>query len=93
MKKITLYIVRFSRIGTIASSGPCSNCISIIRSLGIKKIVYSNMDGTFTFCNTSDYNVTHVTFGFRYIDNDDYKTYKRKKKKDKNKYKHKHEHE
>ena len=45
-KKDVLYIARFRKDGTLCMSRPCQHCFKHIRRAGIKKIVYTDWDGT-----------------------------------------------
>lgn len=46
-------------------SAPCIDCIKIIRSLKIKKIVYSTDNEGFTSVKPDDYTTDHETLGMR----------------------------
>lgn len=41
----TLYIVRLTRTGKIGISKPCADCADYLRSLGLKKVYFSNEEG------------------------------------------------
>lgn len=45
--KVTLYVYREHRNGTISCAKPCEACTAFIRALGIKKICYTDWDGSF----------------------------------------------
>ena len=41
----TLYTFRRKKDGSFGMSRPCPRCMKVIKSLGIKKLVYSTEDG------------------------------------------------
>jgi hypothetical protein len=66
-KKVTLYVVRSDRHNVIKGSAPCIDCLKVIKSLGIKKIIYSTDEGTFIEVKGSEYNTTYLTLGRRLL--------------------------
>ena len=40
-----LYVTRFTRGGSVGCSKPCTGCMDLIRSVGIKKVHYINTKG------------------------------------------------
>ena len=73
MRKLTIYIARHRKSTPMCSahSQPCSNCLSVINKLGIKKIVYVDDYGQVNKCKASDYKTDYITPGYRvyYSDN------------------------
>jgi tRNA(Arg) A34 adenosine deaminase TadA len=67
-KKTTLYIARAGNNGEFRDSGPCAACLSIIKTLNLKKIVYSCSENTLVVCKPSEYTPVHHTFGRRHIE-------------------------
>mgnify|MGYP003648361186 FL=1 len=67
-KKTTLYIARTGSNGEFRDSGPCINCLNMIKSLNLKKIVYSCNDNTVVVCKPSEYIPVHYTFGSKHIE-------------------------
>jgi hypothetical protein len=65
MRKVTIYIVRVSNSGELKSSGPCINCLSVIREVGIRKMMFSEDDGSVKEYNTDEYNRVHLSLGTR----------------------------
>ena len=67
MRKLTIYIARHRRStpGCSAHSHPCSNCSSVIKKLGIKKIVYLDDYGEVNKCKACDYKTNYITPGYR----------------------------
>lgn len=47
LKGTTLYVIRVRARGEIAMSRPCINCMNLIRSKGIRRIIYSIYDPPF----------------------------------------------
>lgn len=45
---LTLYIASLGRGGNIKNSKPCEDCQRLINRSGLKRIIYTNGDGTFT---------------------------------------------
>jgi tRNA(Arg) A34 adenosine deaminase TadA len=66
---LTLYVVRLAASG-IRHSGPCENCLSIIKKIGIRKIVFSCDNGKFEMHTVRNYISYHITHGFKHIKND-----------------------
>jgi len=54
-------VVRVGRDGCIRNSAPCMDCATTLKTLNIKKIVYSNEDGMLSACKINNYNTEHVT--------------------------------
>lgn len=75
LSKITLYVARgSSSVSTYSStsmepsfksSGPCSKCMPVLRSLNIKNIVFVTSDNRFIKCRPRDYTISHITTGNR----------------------------
>jgi len=58
----------------LRESGPCIDCLTIIRELGIKRIVYSSGHNEISAINPKYYARQHSTLGRRFLDdngNDD----------------------
>ena len=68
-------------MNNLKDSRPCINCYNVIRSLGIKKIVYSTDDNDYEFSKTLDYKPENVSLGYSYIKNGFISTKKRHKTK------------
>ena len=41
-----MYVSRYTRGGNIGLAMPCSNCLALIRSVGIKTVFYTTDEGT-----------------------------------------------
>jgi len=41
-----IYVTRFTRGGAIGCAKPCANCEALIRSVGIRRVFYSDSTGT-----------------------------------------------
>ena len=67
---MTIYVVRHTAKDDMGSSSPCSDCHRKILELGIKRIIYSESDGTLTSSRPCDYKPYGETLGRRYIEND-----------------------
>ncbi len=50
LKGSTIFVYRETKQGELANSRPCSYCYSLIKSKGIKKIVYTHEDGVKEEC-------------------------------------------
>jgi tRNA(Arg) A34 adenosine deaminase TadA len=74
LSKITLYVARGSSSSSVyssvepsfKSSGPCSKCMPVLRSLNIKNIVFLTSDNRFIKCRPQDYTISHITTGNRF---------------------------
>lgn len=47
----TCFVYGESRAGNLLNSKPCRRCMIILNHFGIKRIIYSNKDGSFTLTN------------------------------------------
>ena len=47
----------------IRDSAPCVYCSQQLKAFNIKRIVYSNTDGSYTATKCSNYNTSHVSHG------------------------------
>lgn len=66
-KKMELYVVRINNNDEIKYSAPCNHCLDIIKTLQIKKIIYSIDNGGFEIVKPQYYNNNYITLGFRQI--------------------------
>ncbi len=67
-RKVVLYVVRTNVQGVFQESAPCADCMEVIKSLKIKRVVYTGMkDGVMGIWNMEppDYKATHITTGKR----------------------------
>ena len=62
-----LYVVRVNRHDEVKYSAPCQNCLSIIKTLQIKKVVYSTENTGFKIVKPQYYSNNYITLGFRKI--------------------------
>lgn len=62
-----LYVVRVNRQCEVKYSAPCQNCLNIIKTLQIKKVVYSTENNGFEIVKPQYYSNNHITMGFRNI--------------------------
>jgi len=46
-------------------SAPCADCSQKMKELGIKKVVYTNAEGSLTACKVSEYTTTRRSTGRR----------------------------
>lgn len=67
MNKLTLYIARYksSTENISGYSAPCSNCLSKIQEIGIKKIVYADREGIIQKCLSKNYKTDYISVGYR----------------------------
>ena len=65
-QRITLYIVRTTQRGELHASAPCLHCLRAIqRCPSIKRIIYSEADGSIKRCSPHEYCTQHVSWGMR----------------------------
>lgn len=62
MKRLTLYISRTSNSGESTNSAPCSNCLKVIQSFGVRKIVFC-LDHDYFEYDPMKYETNHETWG------------------------------
>jgi len=62
-----LYIARIDKSCELRESGPCADCLSIIKELGIKRVVYSSGHNEISACHPDNYKVQHQTVGRRFL--------------------------
>jgi len=67
LKDTTLYVVRISTGGNLRNSAPCKNCLSVIKFVGIKKIVFSSDDGNIKIYKTDNYKTKYITSCQKYM--------------------------
>jgi tRNA(Arg) A34 adenosine deaminase TadA len=64
-QRITLYVVRLTH-GELHASAPCWHCMHAIQLCpGIKRIIYSEADGSITRCSPDNFCTQHVSLGMR----------------------------
>lgn len=68
LSKVTLYVARASYTDDSLpkSSGPCNNCVTMLRSMNIKNVAFVTSDNRFVKCSPRDYTIAHITSGHRY---------------------------
>ena len=68
LSKVTLYVARASYTDDRLpkSSGPCNNCVTMLRSMHIKNVAFVTSDNRFVKCSPRDYTIAHITSGHRY---------------------------
>lgn len=69
LKKCILWIVRISKNNKLTESKPCSDCLSFIKRIGIKKIVYTNYNGEIIINKTDNIISTHLSHAQKSIKN------------------------
>lgn len=69
LSKCILWVVRLSRTNTLTESKPCSECLSFIKRIGIKKIGYTNKKGCIILENTENMISTHLSHAQKYTKN------------------------
>lgn len=42
----TMYVTRYTKAGTISCAKPCPTCMELIQAVGIKKVYYTDFDGS-----------------------------------------------
>ena len=47
-RKLHIVVVRITSSGDLTDSKPCSHCVDFMKSYGIRKVTYSNRDGSLT---------------------------------------------
>lgn len=58
---IDLYVIRLNDKDEVDSSRPCNLCLLAMRIAGVRKVIYSNSDGTYTIQRVRDMESTHFT--------------------------------
>ena len=51
----------------LQDSAPCINCLSTLKILNIKRIVFSGKNNTFVSCNPNDLNTFHISTGSKHL--------------------------
>ena len=65
MSKLTIYVARYkSSVKYSGHSRPCSHCTKEIKRIGIKKIVYADVNGEIQSCLTCKYTNDHICPGY-----------------------------
>jgi len=65
LNKSSIVVIRHKN-GKLTMSKPCKNCISFMKTLGIKKIYYSNENGNIIVENIKKIKTTHISCTNRY---------------------------
>ena len=66
-KKVVLYVIRQTRQNECKPSAPCMDCMKLIKTLNIKKIIYSDEDMTVSVTTPQEYYTDRTTHGFNYL--------------------------
>jgi deoxycytidylate deaminase len=67
LRKVVLYVTRQTNQDTMKPSAPCTECMKLIRSLNIKRIVYSDYNMTIIATTPANFTPTHRTHGFNHL--------------------------
>ena len=67
-KKITLYIARISASDTLSASQPCIDCYNTMKQFDIKRIVYSDKQGSIIKKDMNSFSSTFMSSGKKAID-------------------------
>lgn len=62
---MTIYVVRVGSDDELRDSAPCIYCSKQLKEYNIKRIVYSNQNGSYTSYKCDEYNTDHVSHGER----------------------------
>ena len=62
MRRLTLYISRYSKSGSSTNSAPCNKCLNIIKHFGVRKMIF-HMDHDYYEYKPQEYQTTHETWG------------------------------
>ena len=66
MNKLTIYIARHTRSKKGSGhSEPCSNCLKKIKDIGIRKIVYMDVNGNIKKCKSKNYHTDYICPGYK----------------------------
>ena len=68
-RKLSLYVVRVSKMGKLACSTPCINCWEKMQLFQIKTITYINTSGEAVKQQFNDFHATHRSSGYNAIQN------------------------
>ena len=66
-KKITLYIARISASHTLSASQPCIDCYNTMKQFDIKRIVYSDKQGSIIKKDMNSFSSTFMSSGKKAI--------------------------
>jgi len=66
-RKLRMVVVRIDSKGKITESKPCSHCVEVMRSYGIRKVTYSTKEGVFITESLDDI-VTQQSVGYRSVE-------------------------
>ncbi len=68
-KKTTIYIARTDKNNNYKESGPCIDCLNVIKKLHLKRIVYSCDNNEIAICKPEEYLPVHQSLGRRHVNN------------------------
>lgn len=60
-RKLKIIVIRINKDGNMTESKPCSHCISVMKSFGIRKVTYSNKEGKLVTESVDDVKTTEST--------------------------------
>jgi deoxycytidylate deaminase len=55
-KNLILIVIRIDKKNNLVDSKPCTHCVEVMKNLGIKKVIYSQKDGSLTMERLSKIN-------------------------------------
>jgi hypothetical protein len=68
-KKTTLYVVRCNSKNQLVDSAPCNNCLNLILTLKIKRIVFSSNNNNIISIDPRLLQINHVSSGAKFFSN------------------------
>jgi len=67
-RKLHLYVIRIDSFSNLTESKPCSHCVQVMVSYGIRKITYSTKSGILVTESLSTI-ISHDSIGYRSVAN------------------------
>jgi deoxycytidylate deaminase len=66
-RKLHMIVIRINSVGDLTESKPCSHCVDVMRSYGIRKVTYSTKEGTFVTESLAVI-ISQPSVGYRSVD-------------------------
>lgn len=67
LNRSTIYVVRIPRVNNkleyLNYSKPCTDCMNILKSYGVKNVIYSDIDNNITISKTRELDCDYITKG------------------------------
>lgn len=68
LRGVDIYVTRLLQDGSLTMAKPCAICVNILKQKRIKRIYYTDFDGSLRSCKGAELANEHVSYRYRHVD-------------------------